>query len=146
MLAFSQTVLKWWSVKKFGNECITFTNFMIHQEPGWPKNIAKLDVVLPDIVEVVNFIKSHVLNCGLFPNLCTDMGSEYKYLLIHADVRWLWRSHSSKRLLKLKDEVLLFLTEQKSDFANLSHNKLLPQNLCYSSDIFEKLNFFHLKN
>ena len=46
------------------------------------------------------------------------MDSDYTSLLLHAEVRWLSRGQSLKRLLTLKDEVLIFLTEQNSNLAD----------------------------
>ena len=80
--------------------------------------------VLQDAVNVINFIKMHALNSRLFSNLCKDTDSNYTTLLLHAEVRWLSRSQSLKRLLLLKDEIKIFLTERKCEFAAFFQNEL----------------------
>ena len=96
--------------------------------------------MLQDAVKVINFIKSHTLNSRLFSNLCKDTDSNYTTFLLHAEVRWLSRGHSLKRLLLLKDEIEIFLTERKCEFAAFFQNGLWLSKLCYLSDIFAKLN------
>ena len=41
------------------------------------------------IIKIVNIIKASALNTRLSARLCEDLGSDYKYLLYHAEVRWL---------------------------------------------------------
>lgn len=72
------------------------------------------------------------------------MDSDYTSLLIHAEVRWLSRGRSLKRLLTLKDEVLIFLTEQNSNLADYFHDNLWLLKLCYLADIFDKINDMNL--
>ena len=55
-------------------------------------------------------------------------------------MRWLSRGYSIQRLLQLKDDLVMFLTEQKSAFAELFLNDAWVLKLCYLSDIFGKLN------
>ena len=59
---------------------------------------------------------------------------------MRAEIRWLSRGYSIQRLLQLKDELVMFLTEQKSAFAELFLNDDWVLKLCYLSDIFRKLN------
>ena len=59
---------------------------------------------------------------------------------MHAEIRWLSRGYSIQRLLQLKDELVMFLTEQKSAFAEHFLNDDWVLKLCYLSDIFGKLN------
>lgn len=100
--------------------------------------------VLQDAVKVINLIKNHALNSRLFSNLCKDTDSNYTTLLLHAEVRWLSRGQSLKRLLLLKDEIEIFLTERKCEFAAFFQNDLWLSKLCYLSDIFAKLNDLNL--
>ena len=72
------------------------------------------------------------------------MDSDYISLLLHAEVRWLSRGRSLKRLLTLIDEVLLFLTEQNSYLADYFHDNLWLLKLCYLADIFDKINDMNL--
>ncbi|XP_023242879.1 SCAN domain-containing protein 3-like [Centruroides sculpturatus] len=124
---------------------ITFTHCLIHREALAAKKLApELNDVLQDAVKIINFIKSHALNSRLFSNLCKDADSHYTNLLLHAEVRWISRGQSLRRLLLLKDEIEIFLTEQKCDLATYFQNDLWLSKLCYLSDIFEKLNDLNL--
>ena len=49
-----------------------------------------------------------------------------------------------KRLLTLKDEVLIFLTEQNSNLADYFHDNLWLLKLCYLADIFDKIDDMNL--
>ena len=68
----------------------------------------------------------------------------YTTLLLHEEVRVLSRDQSLKRLLLLKDEIEIFLTERKCEFAAFFQNDLWLSKLCYLSDIFAKLNDLNL--
>ena len=104
----------------------------------------ELNDVLQDAVKVINFIKNHALNSRLFSNICKDTDSNYTTLLLHAEVRWLSRRQNLKRLLLLKDEIDIFLTERKCEFAAFFQNDLWLSKLCYLSDIFAKLTDLNL--
>ena len=122
-------------------ERITFTHCMIHREALAAKHMSlDLDTVFPDVVKIINYIKNNALNSLLFTNLCKEQDSNYTSFLMHAEIRWLSRGYSIQRLLQLKDELIVFLTEQKSAFAELFLNDAWVLKLCYLSDIFGKLN------
>ena len=72
--------------------------------------------MLQDAVKVINFIKNHALNSRLFSNLCKNTSSNFTTLLLHAEKRWLSRGQSLKRLLLLKDEIEIVLTERNVNF------------------------------
>lgn len=128
-------------VKSITNGHIMFTHCIIHREALVAKKLSPdLNVVLNDAIRIINFIKCRALNSRLFANLCKDMGADYEQLLLHTEVRWLSKGRALKRLIGLKDEVMIFLSETKSDFLNLFHNEIWVCKLCYLSDIFEKLN------
>ena len=122
-------------------ERVTFTHCMIHREALTAKHMSlDLDTVLRDAVKIINYIKNNALNSRLFTNICKEQDSNYTSLLMHAEIRWLSRGYSIQRLLQLKDELVMFLTEQKSAFAELFLNDAWVLKLCYLSDIFGKLN------
>ena len=112
--------------------------------PSQQKLAAQLKDVLQDAVKIINFNKIHALNNRLLSNLCKDTDSHYTNLLFHAEVRWISRGKSFRRLLLLKGEIEIFLTEQKCDLAVFVQNGQWLFKLCYLSDIFEKLNDLHL--
>ena len=49
-----------------------------------------------------------------------------------------------RRLLLLKDEIKIFLTEQKCDVAAFLQNDQWLSKLCYLLDVFEKLKSLNL--
>ena len=82
-----------------------FTHCMIHREALVAKKISPdLDVVLHDAIRIINFIK-----CRFFANLCKDMEADYEQLLLHIGVWWLSKRPAFKRLIALKDEIMIFL-------------------------------------
>ena len=118
---------------------------MIHREALAAKQMSlDLDIVLRDIVKIINYIKNNALNSRLFSNLCKEQDSNYTNLLMHAEIRWLSRGCSIQRLLHLKDELVMFLTEQKSASVEFFCNNAWVVKLCYFSDIFGKLNDLNL--
>ena len=86
--------------------------------------------VLRDVVKIINYIKTNALNSHLFTNLCKEQDSNYTSLLMHAEIRWLARGYSIQRLLQLKGELVMFLTEQKSAFTVLC--SMMPGFLSYA--------------
>jgi hypothetical protein len=78
---------------------IQSTRCMIHREILTSKRMSvEFNQVLTTAVKAVNFIKSSSLNSGLFTMFCDEMGSTYRTLLLHAEVRWLSRGRILKRL------------------------------------------------
>jgi hypothetical protein len=72
------------------------------------------------------------------------MGSVHTKLLLHTEVRWLFRSKILLRIFELKDEIRIFLLEHKSTLAEHFLNKNWLVILSYLSDIFDKLNSLNL--
>ena len=122
-------------------KALRFTHCLIHWEALAAKHRSvDLDTVLRDVVKIINYIKNNALNSRLFTNLCKEQDLTYTSLLMHAEIRWLSRGYSIQRLLQLKDELAMFLTEQKSAFSEFFLNDAWVLKLCYLSDIFGKLN------
>ena len=67
---------------------------------------------MQDAVKIINSIKSCTLNTRIFGNLCGEMDSKFKTLLLHCEVRWLLKAKALKRLLWLRKEVVIFLIEK----------------------------------
>ena len=77
---------------------------------------------MQDAVQTINFIKSRALNIRIIENLCGEMKSEFKTLLLHCEVRWLSKAKALKKLLMLKNEVVIFLMEKNSDLVHHLRN------------------------
>ena len=61
----------------------------------------ELKVVIQEVIDVVNVIKSRSLNYRIFKKMCADFGSEYVHLLYHSEVMWL--SRGKVRVVALRD-------------------------------------------
>ena len=59
-------------------------------------------------MNIVNFIKPRASNTRLFNELSKEMGSKFKNLLLHSEVRWLSKGEVIQRVLKLQAEVETF--------------------------------------
>ena len=117
------------------------THCMIHREMLASKNIsAELNQVLTTAVKTVNFIKSSALNSRLFETLCEDTGSHHKTLLLHAEIRWLSRGRTLKRVCELREEITIFLSNKNSDLEQFFKDIDWSMKLCYLADIFQLLN------
>lgn len=120
---------------------VIFTHCIIHSEALASKTLnPELKHVLDTAVKMVNLIKSRPLNTRLFSTLCNEMGSEHQGLLLHTEVRWLSRGNVLSRLYELRDEVRIFLTDQRSPLAEHLTDPGWVTKLAYLSSIFEKLN------
>uniref|UniRef100_K7FPW1 Uncharacterized protein n=1 Tax=Pelodiscus sinensis TaxID=13735 RepID=K7FPW1_PELSI len=94
---------------------------------------------------VVN-VKNSALNMRLFDALCMDLGVDQKTLLFHPEVRWLSKGNMPSRLFELKDEVEVFLKQQKKE--QLYHaftDQTFQLSLAYLVVIFKSLNNLSLK-
>lgn len=127
------------------NPTVLVTHCMLHRENlAAGKLSATLASTIKDVVEIVNFIKAGSLNCRLFKTLCEELGSEFSHLLFHSSVRWLSRGKVLRRLLDLRTEVDIFLTEKKHRHApKFSDGKWLVQ-VAYLADLFGELNALNI--
>ena len=120
---------------------VKFTHCIINREALAAKNLEpEVNQVLKDVIQIVNFIKARPLNSRLFSVLCNEMGSEFDGLLLHTEVRWLSRGSVLRRVVELKDELRLFLSDCNNNLAEKFCNERWLLILCYLCDIFEKIN------
>ncbi|KAK2712675.1 hypothetical protein QYM36_011381 [Artemia franciscana] len=132
-----------WIRKK--NPEVKWLHCNIHwQALGSKRMNAHLHETLNEAVKVINFIKARPLNSRMFKLLCQEMGSEHQHLLLHTEDRWLSRGKILNRLFELRQEVHMFLLEQKSAFSSLFENQDWVCRLAYLADIFDKMNDMNL--
>ena len=118
---------------------------MIHREALVAKRVSPdQNAVVQDAVKVINFIKSRALNTRIFANLCDEMESDFTTFLLHCEIRSFSKGNALKRLLMLKNKILIILTEKNSDLVHHFCNDSWLLKLCCLSDLFEKLNEFYL--
>lgn len=73
----------------------------------------ELSGVLNDVVKVMNHIKAHTLNSSLFEQLCEEMDTDHKHLLLYTEIRWLSRGRSLARVFELREPLQRFISEKK---------------------------------
>jgi hypothetical protein len=78
-------------IKELGPSCSN-SRCVFHREALVAKTMERdLKTVLDSVVKIVSYIKSSPLNDRVFKLLCEEMGSEHTPLLLHTEIRWLFR-------------------------------------------------------
>ena len=96
-------------IKDVSHQDLLFTHCIIHWKHLESNKLSpELKDVLNGSVKIVNAIRSRPLNSRLFQSLCESMDSQNKYLLLHAEVRWLTRGRVLSRLFELREETKSF--------------------------------------
>ena len=128
------------TLAKEKNHKVKWTHCIIHREALASKRMSpQLQDVLNCSIKIINFIKSRPLNSRLFCLLCEKMEAEHTKLLLHTEVRWLFRGRILNRLFKLRTEVGIFCKEHNSLYSELFKNVGWLAKLCYLAEIFDKL-------
>ena len=123
------------------NSNVFLVHCMIHREALVFKTLpTKLHLIMKQVIEVVNLIKARPLQSRLFTQLCQEMDSKFKCLLLHTHVRWLSRGKVLKRVCQLKAEICSFLDAQKKDLEFSKHDELWWLQVQFIADLFEKVN------
>ncbi|XP_062250231.1 zinc finger BED domain-containing protein 5-like [Platichthys flesus] len=124
-----------------------WTHCVIHREALASKQLSpELNNVLADVVNVVNFIKTRPLKARLFSALCEEMGAQHSAVLFHSEARWLSRGKVLSRVFELREEIRVFLMEERMhELASKFSDGLFLMKLAYLSDVFGKLNELNLQ-
>ena len=108
------------STVKKRNQKVIFTHCFLDREALFFKTLpANLVLALNDMVSMVNFVKMRSVKSCVFALLCEEMGTEHATLLLHTEVNWLSRGKVLPRMYELREELKEFLTNERSDHAQL---------------------------
>lgn len=89
---------------------------------------------------MINYIKARPLKSRLFVLLCDNIGSLRNNLLLHTEVRWLFRGKALLRLHELRSEVVTLSVDHTVKLANVFNDEKWQCMLSYLSHIFMKMN------
>ncbi|XP_022160762.1 zinc finger BED domain-containing protein 5-like [Myzus persicae] len=128
------------SLVKKKNSNIIFTHCFLHREALVAKSlVSDLQNILDQVVKVINFIKSRPLKSRLFEKICEEMDADYSRLILYSAVRWLSRGNILSRFYNLREELLVFLTMEETEFNFLGDEEWWTK-LSFLTDLFEHLN------
>ena len=104
---------------------IVVTHCFLHRETPVVKTLpADLASTLNTEVSIVNFVKTKPLKSRMFAILCEEMGADYTNLLLHTEMRWLSRGKVLACVYALKNELIVFVTNEQRDEAKLVVNDI----------------------
>ena len=134
------------SFVKKENENVVVTHCFLHREALMDKTLGdKLRKMLNQAVELVNYIKTRPVKSRLFEQLCSNMDSQHRRLLLHTQVRWLSKGKDRNRVYKLRQELPKFFEEMKQNhFCELLRCESWIRKLAYLAHIFQHLNILNV--
>ena len=128
------------------NPDVQITRCLLHREALMAKTLPdEHKEVLDTAVKLVSFIKTSPLKSRLFEILCKEMGADHKDLLLHTEVRWLSPGRVPLPIYELKEQIMLFLADQKADFKHHLVSEHWWSKLAYLADVFTHFNMLNTK-
>ncbi|XP_050523088.1 protein FAM200A-like [Daktulosphaira vitifoliae] len=98
---------------------VSWTHCFLHRQALASKVVhSDLNDVLKEVIKIVNSIKGKALQTRLFRIVCKYIGSLHQNLLYYTEVRGLSKEKVLTRVLELRAELLMFLQDAKSEYAN----------------------------
>ncbi|KAL7646078.1 UNVERIFIED_CONTAM: hypothetical protein RMT77_002979 [Armadillidium vulgare] len=118
------------------------THCFLHREVLVSKiSQEELKLVLQQVVEIVNYIKSRPLKSRLFEQLCKEMDSQHVRLLMHTEIRCMSKGKVLNSVHELHKELIAFFDQEKQEkFCEYLHCEFWMAKLEYVTDIFSQLN------
>lgn len=95
----------------------------------------ELNGVLNDVIKVINHIEVNVLNSRIFVQLCDEMDTEHRRLLMYTEVRWLSHGRALIRVFELQVPLHRFLLQKK-----VTTCSTFQQHLYYIFNLLNELN------
>ena len=123
---------------------VSFTHCVIHRFALAMKTLPSgLQEVLQDVVKIVNHISANATTSRLFAAFCEEVGSDFKVLLLHTEVRSLSRGKVLNRLLQLREAAIFLENERSAKGVNM-HNQMKSNDfllkVTYLDDFFSEVN------
>lgn len=122
---------------------LTVYHCIIHQEALSGKAL-QMKYVMSSIQQVVNCIRAKGLNHRQFKAFLQELGSEYRDVPYHTEVRWLSRGKVLNRCFELHEEICQSMENKGKDTTELRDKNFLCE-LAFLSDIVSHLNVLNLQ-
>jgi len=107
-------------IKHISLHCVS-TLCMIHWEELVVKRLIKennhcsgLEIVLDDVKNFVNFIRSHFQEASSVFRILQRHESRHSEIIYHAEARWVTRGNVSEQVFQLRQELRVFLAQTRS--------------------------------
>jgi len=95
--------------------------------------------VLNKAIKIVNFIRARDLNHRKFKEFLSELNSQYSDIMFHTEVRWLSKGKVLERFFSLREEIKLFIHEQKGEFPEINSLEFWYK-LAFLADVTKSLN------
>ena len=125
---------------------LTVYHCIIHQESLCGKAL-KIEHVMSTIARVVNLIRAKGFNYRQFKSFLEEIGSEYRDVPYHTEVRWLSRGkvlNRCFRCFKLCEKICQFMESKGKDATELRDERFLCE-LVFLCDILSHLDVLNLQ-